>query len=309
MKVLRWIKNNADLKIWSLILAVLVWFHVATERTYDITYSARLKFINPPKGWTIVGKPPEVVSLRLRGRGKQLIFHRMFGEPEAAVELPRTKSRRVRMNLKADDVILSRRAELKIVSVVSPTEFQIEMDIVSKKEIRVDPVVEGDIRKGFVRVGKTHVIPEVVELTGGRTNIAKIKWLKTDPLDITGEARSVERMVVVSPPEGAGYRIKPDSVLVTLTIEKKVQKVMENLPVAVTNLSSRRTAQISSEHAEVTLAGPESMIDSIDSVNVRVSLDLSGIGKGSHLIPPKITTPDLFEVVAVKPELIQIDIK
>lgn len=186
MKVLRWIKNYADLKIWSLILAVLVWFHVATERIYDITYSAKLGFINPPKSWTIVGKPPDVVSLRLRGRGKQLIFHRMFGEPEAAVELPRTKSRRVRMNLKADDIILSRRGGLKIVSVVSPTEFHIEMDIVSKKEIHIDPVVEGDIRKGFLRVGKTKVIPEIVQLTGGRSKIAKIKKLKTEPIDITG---------------------------------------------------------------------------------------------------------------------------
>ena len=309
MKVLRWIKNNADLKIWSLILAVLVWFHVATERTYDITYSARLEFINPPKGWTIAGKPPEVVSLRLRGRGKQLIFHRIFGEPEATVELPKTKSRRVRMNMKADDVILSRRGELRVVSVVSPTEFYIEMDIVSKKEVHIDPVVEGHIRKGFVRVGKTKVIPDVVELTGGRSRIGKIKRLNTEPIDITGETRSVERMVRVSLPEEAGYRAKPDSVLVTLAIEKKVQKIMENIPIAVTNLDSRRTAHISPDHAEVVIAGPESMIDSIDSGNVRVSLDLSGNGKGTHLIPPKITLPDHFEVVSVKPELIQTDIE
>lgn len=309
MKVLRWIKNNIDLKIWSVVLALLVWFHVATERTYDITYSANLEFINPPKGWTVVRNPPEVVSLRLRGRGKQLIFHRIFGEPEATVELPKTKSRRVRMNLTKDDIILSRKGELRIVSVVSPTEFHIEMDISSKKKVYIDADVEGDVRKGFVRVGKTTVTPNEVELMGGRSKIGKITRLRTEPIDIESETRSVERMVAVSLPEGAGYRSKPDSVLVTVAIEKMVQKVLEHLPVAVTMVGSRRTARISPDHAEVTLEGPESMIDSIKPGDVRVSLDLSGKGKGSHLIPPKITIPDHFEVVSVKPELIQTDIE
>lgn len=309
MKVLRWIRNNIDLKVWSVVIAFLLWFHVATERTYDVTYSANLEFINPPKGWTIVGKPPEEISLRLRGRGKQLIFHRIFGEPAATVELPKTRSRRVSLDLKADDIILSRKGELEIVSVVSPTQFQVEMDILTKKDVHIDAAVEGEIRRGYVQVGKITVTPSMVELTGGRSRIAKIARLRTEPINLNGESRSVDRMVAVSLPQEAGYRAKPDSVQVTLLIERKVQKILERLPVAVANLSSRRTAHISPDHVEVALEGPETMIDSLNSSNVRVSLDLSGKGKGSHLIPPMITMPDHFEVVSVKPELIQTDIK
>jgi len=309
MKVLRWIKNNIDLKMWSVVLALLVWFHVATERTYDMTYTASLEFVNPPKGWTIVGNPPEEISLRLRGSGKQLISHRLYGEPIATLELPKRKSRRLKMDIRPEDVILSRKGKVEIASIVSPTQLTIEMDVASKKQVPIETVVEGQPRKGFVQVGRATLAPSEVELTGGKNRIRRIVRLKTVAIDIEGESKSLERMVGVSLPDGAGYRAKPDSVLARVVIEKEVRKVLQNLPIKATNLSSSRSVEISPELAEVTLAGPESMLDSVDSTNVHVSLDLSGMNEGSHLIPPKITRPENFEVLSVEPELIQVNIK
>ncbi|MFQ5884592.1 MAG: YbbR-like domain-containing protein, partial [Thermoplasmata archaeon] len=280
MKVLKWVKNNIDLKIWSVVLALLVWFHVATERTYDTTYTARLEFVNPPKGWTIVGNPPEEISLRLRATGKQLISHRIYGEPVATLELPKRKSRRLKMDIRPEDVILSRKGKVDIVSIVSPTQLTLEMDVVSKKKVPVEPVVEGEPRKGFIQVGRPTLTPGEVELTGGKNRIRRIARLKTNPINIEGETKSLEWTVGVSLPDGAGYRVKPDSVLARVVIERKVQKVLQNLPISLTNLPSRKSIRISPELADVTLAGPESMVDSIDSSNVRISLDLSGVNKG-----------------------------
>jgi hypothetical protein len=309
MKGLKWIRNNIDLKVWAVILALIVWFHVATERTYDTTYRARLNFVNPPKGWTIVGSPPSEVSLRLRGTGKQLISNRLYGEPLATVELPSDKSYHVKMELSPEDIILARRGGLEVTHVLSPSQVDVEMDTVVRKSVPIEPLVQGTPREHFVQVGKPRIRPDEVELLGGRSRIRTIVGLNTEPVSIEGETRAVERTVAVSLPREAGFRSKPDSVIVTVSIERMAERILDGVPIKITGLDRGRSADIRTESVRVTLSCPESMTDLADTVNVTLSLDLKGLPRGPHLLPPKVTRPDNFKVVSIDPKVISIFIK
>ncbi len=309
MRGLKWIRNNIDLKVWAVILALIVWFHVATERTYDTTYRASLNFVNPPKGWTLVGDPPSEISLRLRGTGKQLISNRLYGEPLVTVELPRDKSYHVKMELSPEDVILSRRGGLEVTHVLSPSQIDVEMDTVVRKDVPVEPLVQGTPRDHFVQVGKARIRPDQVELLGGRSRIRTIVGLKTEPVNIQNESRTVERVVAVSLPAEAGFRSKPDSVLVTVSIERMAERVLDRVPIKITDLDRGKAADMSPEYARVVLSCPESMTYIADTANVRLSLDLKGLPRGSHLLPPKITRPDDFKVLSIEPKLISVFIK
>jgi YbbR domain-containing protein len=306
MKALRWIRNNIDLKIWAVIIALIVWFHVATERTYDTNYTARLEFVNPPKGWTLVGNPPEEISLRLRGTGKQLISHRLYGEPLATVELPRKKSPEVPVELSPEDVLLARKGSVEIIHLISPTEFIIEMDTLVRKRVPVVPEIQNGPKEQFTTIGRPTVDPGEVELFGGRSRMRTIVELKTEPVDLRGESRTVERKVAVSLPPGAGFRSKPDSVSVLITIDRVVEIPLENLHVSVANLEPEKSATVSPRTALVRLSAPESMAGDLDTSTVRVSLDLSDLGDGPHLLPPKVTKPEHFQVRAVEPKLFSV---
>jgi len=309
MKALRWIRNNVDLKIWAVIIALIVWFHVATERTYDTSYTAKLEFVNPPRGWTVVGNPPDEISLRLRATGKQLISHRLYGEPLATVELPKIKATQVPIELSPDNILLSRKGSVEIAHLVSPTAFIIEMDTLVKKRVPIVLNIEGAPKDDFVGVGRATVDPTEVELLGGRSSIRKIVDLKTEPVNIRGETRTVERMVAVSLPPGAGFRSKPDSVHVHIPIEKMVETALENLSVSVVNLKPGRSATISPQTATVRLAVPETMVGEADTSSISVSLDLSELTAGPHLLPPRVTKPEYFQLLSVEPDLFSVFIE
>lgn len=309
MKVLKWIRNNIDLKVWAVIISLIVWFHVATERTYDTNYTARLEFVNPPKGWTIVGEPPEEISLRLRGTGKQLISHRLYGEPLATVQIPMSKERRVPVELDPNHILLARKGNVEIVNIVSPTKFDIEMDTLARKMVRIVPVVEDDPKDGFVPLGKPTADPPEVELVGGRSGVRRIVELRTVPISIRGEARNVERKAAISLPPGAGYRSKPDSVTVFVTIEKVSETAVGNITVEVENLGKGRSVTVKPQTAVVRLSGAESRIDALDPSIIRVSLDLADKGIGNHVVSPKVTRPDYFQVLSVEPNLFSVDIE
>jgi YbbR domain-containing protein len=309
MKFLRWLTNNIDLKILSLVIALLVWLHVATDRTYETIVTAGLRFVDPPKGWAVVGNPPREVQLKLRGTGKQLFYQRMLGQPIARVEVPDVRSRLITMNLTPGEISLVDRPGLEVVSIVWPNELAIEMDVLDSQKLPIEPTVTGEVKKGYVLVGKPALTPAEAELQGGRSDLDKITSLKTGPIDIQSQFKPFKRTVAVCAPDGEGIGVSPDSVMASVVIQKKGQKAIQRLPVAVVNLPPERSVVIAPQQADVTVAGPESMIGSVDSTNVSISVDLSAMGQGSYLISPKVVTPDNFEVVSTKPDLIQVNIK
>ena len=88
MNLLRgWLFDNLGLKLTALLLAMLVYLNVYTDRPATMLLSFTLEYTGLPDSLTLSGPSPSVVQAELRGTGKRLIGLRVK-EPRKRTEHP-----------------------------------------------------------------------------------------------------------------------------------------------------------------------------------------------------------------------------
>ena len=72
--------QNFWFKLVAVVMALLLWFHVATDKMYDHTDSFPLEILNVPDPLILAEELPHQVSVTIRGKGKDLLKLLLFSE-------------------------------------------------------------------------------------------------------------------------------------------------------------------------------------------------------------------------------------
>ena len=67
-----WPFRHFGLKVWSVVLAVMLWFVVAGEETVERSLRIPLELQQFPIGLEVQGEPPSLVDVRVRGASGNL---------------------------------------------------------------------------------------------------------------------------------------------------------------------------------------------------------------------------------------------
>src|SRR5262245_34308575 len=81
-----WLFDNLGLKAFALLLAVLLYLHVLTDRTSERVVYFPLHLAALPESLALAKDAPAEVGVRLRGTGKQLL-RLQYLKPEVVVNL------------------------------------------------------------------------------------------------------------------------------------------------------------------------------------------------------------------------------
>ena len=65
--------SNIGWKITGILLALALWFHLATEKNYEKSFSAEIEFIGLAQNMAVDSFAPEITEFVIEGTGKQLI--------------------------------------------------------------------------------------------------------------------------------------------------------------------------------------------------------------------------------------------
>jgi len=202
----KWITANIGLKILSIFIAAVVWFHVVTEKNYEQIFTIPLTFKNLKDDLIFVEAPPESVKVSIRGTGKELLVFRLGRKPAAICDLTGFGKGWKRIELSETNVIFppGSRAELK--GIIEPKSIVLHIDEKIKKALRVVPNIKGNI--------EYDVDPHTVAVTGSRKVLQRIRIIKTEEIDTENFTTPETLKVRLSIPEGV---ISPmDSVTVIL---------------------------------------------------------------------------------------------
>jgi YbbR domain-containing protein len=72
-------------------------------------------------------------------------------------------------------------------------------------------------------------------------------------------------------------------------------------------LAPGKTATAAS--VQVTLAGPVPILKRVDPSQIKVSLDLTNLAAGSHVLVPAVVVPDGLTLVSIAPERLVVEIR
>lgn len=151
--------------------------------------------------------------------------------------------------------------------------------------------IVGSPPAGYRVTGST-VSPSFVVVDGPPDALNQLILISTAPIDVSGQTAPLSKLGVqlVMPP---GIRLV-DQVTVNVQVQIELQQVLQQFPalaVQPVNMGTGLQATIIPAEISVTLSGPLDRLRQLRGNDIRVEVDLSGLGPGTYTLSPRIQVP------------------
>lgn len=207
----KFLTSNLLIKVFSLLLAVLLWVYITGQVKSEMSFSVPLELTNIPSNLEITNELPPFISVRLRGNSSTLRNVRP-GNIKVVLDLSRIREGRSFFRIDKGHIALPK--GLKAVK-ISPEKLTIKAELLLEKEV---PVMLN--RKGFKSNWKVKFEPTHVKVHGVKSKVLGIRMIKTKPLDLSNielkPGKSIEKEVELKSP-GKGLYLAPERVKVVVT--------------------------------------------------------------------------------------------
>jgi hypothetical protein len=241
--------DNLGLKLVALLLALVVYINVYTDRPATMIVSFPLQLTDLPDSLALAGDVPQAVQAELHGTGKQIIRLRLT-EPPVKVSLAGAGVGRFERALGIGDLPLPEGSNLQVERMVSPRTLELRIDRMMKRRFVVAPRLEGVPAPGATWNGTIELDPSTVLVSGPASEVSSLDSVRLEKASLSGrkdtlrasigfsnlpprtiaspdrvqltaplEPEVTRRVTVeVEPPRGAeGYRVNPPRVMVVVT--------------------------------------------------------------------------------------------
>jgi YbbR domain-containing protein len=180
------------------------------------------------------------------------------------------------------------------------------------RDMAVKVTVAGQVATGY-RLTNISVIPPVVTVFAGDAEmVSSIPGVvETQPLDLQNADTDITTRLALNLP--AGVSVVGEQ---TVLIQAGVSPIESSLTLAdeqvqLLNLPTGTAAQVSPAVIDVIVSGPLPLLDTLTRQDVRVTVNLDGLGEGTHQLTPKVEVlisdvtvesvlPSTIEVILVK---------
>ena len=184
--------RHLGLKIISVVIALFLWLVVSAEQVVERAIRIPLEYANLPAPLELVGSPPAVVDVRLRGSSGAL-SRVGAGDLVAVLDVRTARAGERLFHLTPADV----RSPFGVEVVqVAPASVSMAFEPSASKVVPVVPSVDGDPAAGF-RVGAVTSEPATVEVVGPASALGTLSEAITEPVSVAGASASVSETVNV----------------------------------------------------------------------------------------------------------------
>lgn len=157
------------------------------------------------------------------------------------------------------------------------------------RDMAVKVIVTGQVATGY-RLTNISVIPPVVTVFAGDAELVSSMpgVVETQPLDLRNADADITTRLALNLP--AGISVVGEQ---TVLIQAGVSPIESSLTLAdekvqILNLPPGMTAQVSPPVVDVIVSGPLPLLDTLTRQDVRVTVNLDGLGAGIHQLTPKV---------------------
>jgi len=294
--------RHIGLKIMSIGLAALVWLVVAGEQIVERSLRIPLEFTNMPAQLELVGEPPDLVDVRVRGSSGRL-SRVPIGEFVAVVDLRGARPGQRLFHVSGSDV----RAPFGVeILQVAPSSLYMTFEQSATKAVPVVPEVEGDPAPGYEITTRT-AEPATVDVIGPRSAVAGMTTAITEPVSVAGASAPVVAMVSVGV-SNPTVRLKgTESVRVTVDVKPaQLQWAVRGVVVKVLNATGRVT--VTPTVVTVHLRGPKDAMGA-DADAFDASVDVVGLKPGDYGLPVRVVMPPRLGFTRIDPADVQVRVQ
>ena len=191
---------------------------------------------------------------------------------------------------------------------LDPSSVDIEITVEQKRFSRlvvVSPSLEGSPAAGY-NVTSVELDPPSVTLLGPLELLNVTSFVVTDDVDITGATSDITRIVnLVGLASGVSIS-GSGTVTVRISIAAGEGEATFGVAPQWTGLASDLRVVSVTSLVEVTLQGELPTLRNVSPDQVTVSVDLSGLGAGSHRLEPQVEAPGRLQVADISPTSVEV---
>jgi len=211
--------DNLGLKFVALLLAVVVYLHVYTERQATMVVAFPVQLTDLADTLTLSGRPLPDIQAELRGTGKQLIRLRLT-EPRLKVSLAGVGPGRFQRSVSVEDLPILAQEGISVLRLIGPLIVEAEIERTLERVLPVAPRVEGTPAEGWVFDGSVLCEPAEVTVRGPAGEMSGLDSVRLHRVRIDGKNTVVRADVEVDslPP---WCHATPNEVTVTVPLTRR----------------------------------------------------------------------------------------
>ena len=194
---------------------------------------------------------------------------------------------------------------------VQPDSVQAKVELIQQggyRDLAVKVVTVGQPAGGY-RLKNVTLSPLIVTVYSEDLSLIKSLpgYVETIPLDLSGASSNIDTHLSLKLPEGV--QLVGDQ---TVSIQIEIIPIegsltVANHPVEVIGLDPSLKVQVSPTLVDVILSGPLPMLNALQTTDVHVRIDVTGLAPGTyHLVPNVIITNDQVVVQSILPGTIEV---
>jgi YbbR domain-containing protein len=157
------------------------------------------------------------------------------------------------------------------------------------RDVAVKVVVRGQVANGYL-LTKLQVFPPIVTVYSNNPSLVNNLpgVVETQPLELRGASEDISTRLNLILPEGVSV-VGEQNVQVQVGIDPiQSNLTLSKIKVVVIGLADGMSIQISPPEVDVILSGPAPLLDSLLLQDIRVVVDVTGLGPGTYQLTPKV---------------------
>lgn len=286
--------TNIWLRIAAIVMGLLLWFHVATDKKYNYEVTVPIKEIIVKENLALSAPPPDSLTIIVSASGKQLL---RSGWKETGIRINASQYLPGSYNfeLSVANTILPDAGGISLAEIVRPRTFVLDVDYFDEAKVKIVPNLSIVPDEGFAVKTVLEPTPSEITIKGARSLLQKISQVTTEPKEIEGVRNIIEVVLKVQEPEGYGITIEPDTVLVNIEVVPVKTRLFDKIPIIVYNAPNGKILRPTPFTVDIEMTGPPDEINLLNRNALIASVDFSNMSVADSA-PIKINCPNHFKV-------------
>lgn len=306
----RIIFQSFSFKLAAIVMALLLWFHVATDKVYEHSHTFPLEILDVPERLILAEEIPDHIDVKVRGRGKALLKLLLAEKKSIQIDAQEFKRGETDHSIEPERVPIPEGLELRVTGILPSENLKIWLDYSMEKELKVQPQVKVLPAGGFEKVGELHYNPDQVTISGPRMWVRDLKTISTQGIVMEDANEPVSDQVDLVLPEGYNLALSSSKINFSQNIERTVERTISRLPVELTNVPKRREITIQPDSVDVTISGAESMVQEIGAEQIKVTVNCAKAKRNETvMLPVEIKLPAKVNLKRAKPDSVEASMK
>jgi hypothetical protein len=231
--ILGFVTHNWKLKLAAFALAMLLWVTVTADQIAIRWLLVPIAVdVQDPNFQVIEGPIPAEVQVRISGPRREF-WDLGMNRPQLRLELANLQEGTHTFTLDPQQVQIPRRAARGLTPIdVRPARVTLSLQRAATVQVPVSLQIAAGPQPEFALVDSLRVVPALIRVTGPLARVNTVAGIRTHPIDLSQAEGDFERTVPLDTVGLAGLVVSTREVTVSGRIERALQRVIPDVPVA-----------------------------------------------------------------------------